>query len=432
APSTTTVAATTTTVADPTCPGVPARAQPAEDRPRYVVRADIRPAESLATGDLQVRFTPDLATDRLVFRLWPNGPRPAPAGVRLDVADVTVGGRPVEASQEDPTTLVALTGALAAGRPVEAALSWRLQVEGTVSDRVSRTGDSLRLGSFLPMLAWEPGRGWATEPPSPVGETSTFPAADFDLTVTVPDGLNVLATGVEDRPGHWTATAVRDVGLSVGRFTFARGRANAPGPVDVTVGVDPNVADRPQNYLDQVIAALEAFAARYGPYPWPSFTLALTPGLMGGIEYPGHVMQGAMTTGVTTIHEVAHQWFYALVGNNQAVDPWLDEAVATYVEARHSGRLPALRSLPVPAQFQGRAGEPMTAWTVGAPYSIAVYLQGGQAIASLGEAGPVDCALRFYVARHAYGIARPGDFIDAVSTVLPGAEATLAGVGIRR
>ncbi|MEM6285419.1 MAG: M1 family aminopeptidase, partial [Chloroflexota bacterium] len=33
-----------------------------------------------------------------------------------------------------------------------------------------------------------------------------------------------------------------------------------------------------------------------------------------------------------TVHEVAHQWWYDLVGNDQAQSPWLDEALATYSE----------------------------------------------------------------------------------------------------
>jgi aminopeptidase N len=35
---------------------------------------------------------------------------------------------------------------------------------------------------------------------------------------------------------------------------------------------------------------------------------------------------------VYTAHEIAHQWFFAIVGNDQAQDPWLDEAFATYAE----------------------------------------------------------------------------------------------------
>jgi len=32
------------------------------------------------------------------------------------------------------------------------------------------------------------------------------------------------------------------------------------------------------------------------------------------------------------VHEMAHQWWFGLVGNDQAMEPWLDEAMAVYSE----------------------------------------------------------------------------------------------------
>ena len=64
-----------------------------------------------------------------------------------------------------------------------------------------------------------------------------------------------------------------------------------------------------------------------------------------GIEYPGAMgiaiglydpdkVFGGLPSQVylesTVAHEVAHQWFYNLVGNDQADEPWLDEALAQY------------------------------------------------------------------------------------------------------
>lgn len=31
-------------------------------------------------------------------------------------------------------------------------------------------------------------------------------------------------------------------------------------------------------------------------------------------------------------HETAHQWWYGALGNDQALEPWLDEALSTYSE----------------------------------------------------------------------------------------------------
>src|SRR5205807_2288830 len=81
--SPTTAVATTTTATGPVapapppvagCPPIPGRAQPDPNRPRYTLRFAVDTAGGTVDGDLDVRFTPDLATDRLVFRLWPNGP----------------------------------------------------------------------------------------------------------------------------------------------------------------------------------------------------------------------------------------------------------------------------------------------------------------------------------------------------------------------
>ena len=416
------------------CPAVPARATPRADRPRYDLRVDVRPADNLAVGDVTIRFTPDLDTDRLVLRLWPNAPRTAAAGARLEVGGVQVGGRAATTTLENATTLVATTGsALPAGRPVEVAVPWRLTLAGPVNDRVSRIGDAVRLGSFFPLLAWEPGVGWATEPPTGAfAEATTAPAADVTTTVTVPPGFDVLATGTPDGTGRWRATAVPDVAVSVGHFTMASATVHLPHPVQVTVGVQAGVGESPAAYLSRIGPALEDFSARYGPYPWPSYSVAVTPALSGGIEYPMHVLQGPGTGGRTTSHEVAHMWFYGLVGNNQGRDPWLDEGLATWAEARFEGTVDRMRATVVPAAGKGRLGEPMTFWDARrSVYYRSVYVQGAQALAALGDPDRVDCALRLYVARTAFRIARPGDLVEALGAVFPGAAGSLAAYGVR-
>jgi aminopeptidase N len=38
----------------------------------------------------------------------------------------------------------------------------------------------------------------------------------------------------------------------------------------------------------------------------------------------------------TISHEVAHQWFYGIVGNDQFREPWLDESITSFHEQRFS------------------------------------------------------------------------------------------------
>lgn len=432
APATTSTTSAADALAAGECPLVPPPAVPSADRPQYVVEANVDPVAGTVDGTVQVQFTPDLDIDRLVFRLWPNGPRSATAGTRLDVGPVTSPGGPLPSERPDPTTLVVpLPRELPPGATVEVGLPWHLEVPNSAPDRLSHDGDSLRLGSFFPMLAWEPGVGWATEPPtSGYAEASTAPIADFDMTVTVPAESTIIGTGRVGGGGHWRVEAVRDVAIAVGRFTTVTAEADAPDPVTVTVGVAPGVEDDPQAYANAAVEALEDFGTRFGGYPWADLTLSITPGLPGGIEYPATIFHGPDTVDHVA-HEVAHQWFYAYVGNDQGRDPWLDEGLASWAQTRIG--VPPIEELPqpVPADAVGRAGQPMAWWEDHlASYYRGVYVQPALALHELGDPELVDCALAHYVADQAYRVATPAALFQALGAVFPDAEEVLAPFGL--
>ena len=413
-----------------TCTGVPARATPRADRPRYTGNIALDPAAGRAGGGLAVHFTPDLPTDRLVFRLWPNGPNSAAVGVHLSVAGFLVDGvAPASVTLPDATTVVVSLGrTLAAGQSVDASLGWAIALGTDSGDRVSHVGDTARLGSFLPLLAWVPGTGWALDPPTTAhGEASTFPHAIFDLGVSIPAGLTVLGTGLPATGASGGASgatvalhadAVPDIGLSIGRFRIASGTTRSGVPV--TVGVAPGIAEDPGAYLAKAVAVVDSFGPRFGAYPWPNYTLAITSTLKGGIEYPGHVMQGPGSIGRTTSHEIGHEYFYALVVNDQGRDPWIDEALATWAEAAWEQSLASLQAKSIPADAVGRAGLPMTYWDGhSASYYRGVYVQGTQALARLGTPAAVDCALAEVVARYAYKIVGAADVVAVFRARFP-------------
>jgi len=435
-PPTTTTAPTTTTTTAPqptpgACPTPPPRSQPDPNRPRYTLTANVDLAANQVTGRVSVVFTPDKPTDRLIFRLWPNGPRLSRYGSKLDIGAVTTDNAPAQPQRPDPTTLV-VPKQLAAGQQTTATVDYVLTIPGPNPDRISRSGDSVRLGSFFPILSWEPGVGWATEPPTAgFAEASLSTNADFTATVTAPPNLNVIATGTTTRPDNtYTAANVPDFALSIGRFDRRAANVTKHG-VTVTVAADAQVRDDPTPYLRSIVASLDDFHDRYGPYPWPTYTVAITPNLRGGIEYPMHVMQGPGSGGRTTPHEVAHMWFYGLVGSNQGRTPALDEGLATWAEARHQNTLARFRAYTIPAAGRGQAGRPMTFWeSRQAAYYRSVYVQPLHALAALGPPDLVDCALKVFVARYAHRVATPKDLIDTLALVFPDAAATLARFGI--
>jgi hypothetical protein len=382
-----------------------------------------------------VRFTPDLPTRRLVFRLWPNGPLEAAEGAHLEPGPVTSAGSRLASSLPDPTTLVVpLAHTLAAGRSIAVDVPFRLRVPGPVRDRLSRSGPALRLGSFFPVLAWEPGVGWDTDPATKLlAETSSTPTADFDVRLAVPAGDDVLTTGAPAGPGRFTASAVRDFAIAVGRFATVAVTAHAPGPVRITAAVERGLPGSAADVAGRARSALEALAARFGPYPWPSLNLALVPDLdRVGIEYPTMIFLGENSVARTTTHEVAHQWFYSLVGNDQARDPVLDEGLATYAQAELDRIWPYLDGLPNPARLRPLTGRPMSFWESRpyTQYQLAIYANGARMLHALGSQAAVTCALRRYVAANAYGIATQAGLARALTAGVPGARRVLAAYGV--
>ena len=94
--------------------------------------------------------------------------------------------------------------------------------------------------------------------------------------------------------------------------------------------------------LRVIIQALQLFSKLFGDYPNSSFTAVEAP-IQDGIECDGiFLLSEDFFTSSTdypadllttlSVHETAHQWWYALVGNDQANEPWLDEALSTYSE----------------------------------------------------------------------------------------------------
>jgi hypothetical protein len=395
------------------------------------------PARGDVTGTVRVRFTPDLPTTRLVFRLWPNGPLQAREGAHLEAGPVAVRGFALTEEHPDPTTLdVRLSRTLRAGEPIDVAMPYRLRLPGAVVDRLARSGEAVQLGSFFPILAWEPGVGWDTDPPTPLlAETSSTPTSDFDVRVVAPAGDSVLTSGAPAGPGRYTATAVRDFAIAAGRFDTFTTVAHAPAAVRITAAVEQGTSASAQDVAYRAQAALRAISSRYGPYPWPTLNLAVVPALgRVGVEYPTMIFLGPASVVRTTTHEVAHQWFYSLVGNDQARDPVLDEGLATYVQAELDRIWPYLDNLPDPRPLRRQTGRPMAYWRTRPRtlYALAVYADGARMLRALGHPAAVTCALRRYVAANAYRIATQADLAQALEAGVPGARRVLAAYGIRR
>ncbi len=443
-PSPTTVAPTPTPTGSPSaCPG--SYAAPDPMRPVIRLSFDLSSDRRTVTGTETVRFIPDLPVTELVFRLWPNGDS-APEGTSITVTSATVpgGGRFTVAaagaqSGTQGTLLTVPLGRTApAGQPIVADLAFRLRLPPPDFERWGSTGATAWWGSGHPLLAWERGRGWQRQPavrfPS---EAAVSEAATTDLTVTAPAGDAVLMSGAPEAPQtvdggrrrwHSMSLTTRDVSVSVGTFTT---RTATVRGVAVTVGVSSEVTADLDELLGLTRRSIEGLADQFGPFPYPSLSIAALPGLSsGGIEFPASIMVGPEGWDVVVPHEVAHEYFYAMIGDNQARDPWLDEAFATYSEALVNGT--ASRYLPQ-LDRPGAVGSSMESWGSDQEgYYGTIYGKGAAALLTARQqvgTGAFDAAIRCYVNENAWTVATPDDLsralkhLPAAITVLRDARA---------
>jgi hypothetical protein len=323
---------------------------------------------------------------------------------------------------------------VAAGEEATVAMTWNLRLPRGAGLQL-HGGGSARLLSFFPLLSWD-GRGWTAEPALRRidGAWSTSPTADFDVRIVAPRGVRVLASGEELGPGHWRAVRVRDFGIAAGSFDVRRTTVRLSRPVRVVVAVDRRSTYPGASFLSETVRALRFYSERYGAYPWATYKLVVMSDPSGffGVASPtlGFVGDNSL---LLIPHETAHQWFYSLVGNDQARDPWISEGLATWAQTGPEGSLTTMLATPIPRGVRNRIGEPMSFWDRFDFETTrhGVYVASVQALGALGNPITVDCALRLFVVRNAYRTATPRDLLAALVKFFPDAEQKLTVYGAR-
>jgi len=422
-----------------TCPASYAAPDPA--RPRIRLAFDLTDGLDTVKGSEHVEFTPDLPVRELAFRLTANTAPSASAGNSVVVESATAGPDGAGAFRVEPDgagpgtqgglLVLPLGREVPAGQQVTADIAFTLKLGPGSFDRFGHLRSYAWWGSGQPLLAWERGVGWHREPLLRfIGESATSEAANVDLTVTAPARLTVLASGTPDPPvdagggrrrWHSAADTARDVSVAAGSYTVKEGTVDG---VRLRVGTPQGQA--PDGLYADHARAIRELAKRFGPFPYPVLSVARLPLDGGGIEYPGSILMLADGS-LVAVHETAHQWFYGMVGDSQARDPWLDEAFATYAEQLVNGT-PDASALSLPGRVGGSMQDFGTDMT---GYFTTVYGKGAAALAAARTAaGPAkfDAALRCYVNANAWRIARPADLAKTLAA-LPAALSVLRKAG---
>ena len=318
-----------------------------------VYHIDLRIADDLVhlEGRQDVRYTNQetIPLDEVYFRLFPNL-----LGGIIKIHTVQVNDRDVEPAYElaDSAMRLPLSPALQPGEQAVIKMTFSVLVPAESEGNYgifAFVDDILALAHFYPMIAVYDDEGWNLEIPPQMGDVLYADSSFYLVWVTAPAALTIVASGVEiERGATGDQQQVTFAGGPMRDFYLAASTRYAVvsqqvGETTVNSYATLELVDEAKITLGYAVDALRIYNERFGVYPFTEFDVASTPNLALGIEYPGMVVIALrlydpaqrgdyplVYLESTVAHEVGHQWFYSVIGNDQLDEPWLDEAIVQY------------------------------------------------------------------------------------------------------
>lgn len=202
---------------------------------------------------------------------------------------------------------------------------------------------------FNPQMAVYDDFGWDLSPMSLVGDGRYHDMSDFFMKITVPKDYVVACGGVELK---------KDVKEETVAYTFENNNArdicmaisdqyeiveDELGDIKIYSYFEKNVVsqEHKDSTIQQIKDSLDCYETVFGDYPYETFRMAMItqkPNINVAMEYSGliYMPREAFLDNKTESyeeilsHEIAHQWFYGIIGNNETTEAWLDEGLSTF------------------------------------------------------------------------------------------------------
>jgi len=294
---------------------------------------------------------------------------------------------------------------------------------------------------------WVPTDDGAFVVGEPQGSPAWYPVNDnprdkatFDFSVSVPDGLTVMANGVlvsHATSGGRTTWVWRETDpmapylatATLGRFDLTIGTA---GGVPSYVAVDPQLSTG--NVLRKLPEIIDFYSSIYGPYPFTAAGAIVDSAKVVGysLETQTRPVFDRMPDETTLAHEQSHMWFGDSVTLTEWPDIWLHEGFATWSEwiwSEHEGNASAHQLF---EHYYNTPPQDVRFWTPppgdpGTPFYLfngTIYVRGAMTLEALREkVGDLTFfqIMRTWAAQNRYGNVTTAQFI-ALSEQLSGMD----------
>lgn len=331
-----------------------------KDLSTYTIEAvfDEQNMEIYANQNLQYINNEELPLSELCFHLYPNAYREGasispinqqsitkayPNGISYGSIDIikaelkgeqcsfTIGG-------EDMNILtIALKEQLYPGDKITVDLEYNINLPNTLH-RFGYNVNTVNLGNWYPVLCVYENGSYQTTPYYSNGDPFYTDCANYIVNITMPDTYKGAFTGniinVSSQEGTSTyqcqAKVVRDFAAVLSKnFQVLTAEVE-----DVAISYYYYDDEESAASLEIAKESILTYNSLFGKYPYTTLSVVETGFMHGGMEYPTLVYISDAIIGdsykETIVHEIAHQWWYAVIGSDQVNNAWLDEGLTEY------------------------------------------------------------------------------------------------------
>ena len=276
-----------------------------------------------------------------------------------------------------------------------------LATSGTKNGYLGYSERQTNLGDWLPAVAPNIDGNWLFPAPWPtVGETTVTESARYEVTLRL-HGTNAsqqivagpgIVTQIDPTTWHFVLDHGRNFTLSISHDFIVRQTTTDSGVTVVLYTFGEATTPVFDFALQTARDALTRDAQWFGPCPYKRVVI-VEGDFPDGMEFSGMVFisgywfetypnKPESWLMLITVHELAHQWWYSSVGDDQSRTPFLDETFAVYsellfVEQVYPGQDAWWWNFRIRA-FQPQGYVDSTVYDFGTqrPYINAVYLRG--------------------------------------------------------
>jgi len=272
-----------------------------------------------------------------VAQAFPNGK----SFGHIEITSVAINGNPkvvIVGGTDDHLLIVHMPNPLRTNQSVTIEINYVVHL-ANIAHRLGWTDRVVNLGNFYPVPVIFQDGEWMDNVYSYKGDPFFNAMHNFNVTLTKPANFIMASSGtlIRSRTSDDTRTttvrslAIRDWAAVLSPYFQSISRVTNR----VTVSYYFLDDDTPHRSLETSVKALNTFSRLFAKYPYRQLAVVQTDFLHGGMEYGEIVFIASSITDReekdrVIIHEIAHQWWYGIIGNDQVREAWIDEGLAEY------------------------------------------------------------------------------------------------------